>query len=146
MVLLDANIFLRYLVAPNTPELERQHQASTCLFEALAADTTAASVSEAVLAEVFFVLTSPKTYDITPPDAVSMVRPLLTLRGLKVVNREQIDLALDLLSPHPALGFDDCVLAARSVLTKYPVCSFDHHFDRLEGLRRVEPDDQPLAA
>lgn len=142
MVLLDANIFLRYLVAPSTPELERQHKASTFLFESLAADTAAASVSEAVLAEVFFVLTSAKTYDIAPPDAVAVVRPPLAMRGLKVVNREQIELALDLLSSRPTLGFDDCVLAARSVITKNPICSFDHHFDRLAGVRRVEPDDQ----
>ncbi len=85
-----------------------------------------------------------KTYDIALADAMAIVPPI-ALRGLKIVNRGQIELALDLLSSHPTLGFDDCVLA-RSMVIHYPVFSIDHQYDRLEGVRRAEHDDHQLAA
>lgn len=141
-MLLDANIFLRYLVDPTTPELDRQHQLVSKLFLSLADQSTVATVTKTTLSEVFFVLTSPKIYAFSPADAVALMRPLIALRGLKLPGREVVELALDLYVSYPALGFDDCLLAAHSLTSDVPVCTFDRHFDRIPGLRRIEPDDE----
>jgi predicted nucleic acid-binding protein len=148
MMLLDANIFLRYLVEPTTPELRRQHDTVSNLFESLADQTTTATLTETALSEVFFVLTSPRVYGFAPADAVALMRPLIGLRGLKLANRDVAELALDLYTSYPMLGFDDCLLASHGLCNEMPVYTFDQHFDRIPGLRRIDPkvDGGELAA
>lgn len=77
MTFLDANIFLRYLVAPTSPDTQAMHDETTALFEAIERGDEEASTSEAILAEVAFVLASPRQYNLPGANVAAYLAPLL---------------------------------------------------------------------
>lgn len=68
-----------------------------------------------------------------------MVRSLLTEWQVHIVRADVHVAATNILSAHPALGFEDALLAANAIELKTEIVSYDRHFDRVDGVRRVEP-------
>jgi predicted nucleic acid-binding protein len=140
MLLLDANVFLRALVAPQA-ERDREHaKAAIALFERLARGQETATTVEAILAEVCYVLSSRAHYHLNPSEIAQRLRPLLLLRGLKLPHKRTHLEALELWSANPFLDFEDALLAAHARrLRLSSITSFDTDFDRLPGVVREEP-------
>src|SRR6266508_3918617 len=111
MIFLDANVFLRYLVQPTTPATQAMYQAATQLFEAVERGDEEVTTSEAVVAEVAFVMSSPRQYGLPPTDVATYLVPILRLTNLRLP-RGQRRLwlrALDIWTAHPRLGFVDAL-------------------------------------
>ncbi|MBI2913420.1 MAG: type II toxin-antitoxin system VapC family toxin [Chloroflexi bacterium] len=136
MRFLDANIFLRYLV----PGDEAKARACFALFQKVKTGEEVVTTSEAVVAEVAYVLRSRAHYRLAPSEIGARLRPILALRGLKLPHKRTYLRALDLWNAHPALDFEDVLTVAHMErLGLVEVVSYDTDFDRLPDLRRVEP-------
>ena len=77
MTFLDTNIFLRYLTKMRGQE--EKAQACFALFQRVREGEAVVTTCEAVVCEIFFVLCSPRQYNLSHEDAVARVRPLLAL-------------------------------------------------------------------
>ena len=135
MRFVDTNIFLRYLV----PEDPGKTKACLVLFQQVQHNELQITTSEAVLAEVVFVLASKKLYHLPRREIKKRLYPLLVLPGLKLPHRKWYLRALDLYS-QSNLDFEDCLTVAqmeRQGLTE--LYSYDRGFDQVPTITRLEP-------
>jgi predicted nucleic acid-binding protein len=98
------------------------------------------TTSEAVLAEVVYVLVSPRQYGLSPAAAAARLKPLLSVPGLKLPNKHLYLRALDIFATHPGLDFEDTLSVA--IVERTPpaeLYSDDRDFDGVPGITRVEP-------
>lgn len=84
MIFIDANFILQYVVQPVDRETQAMHDAATELCGAIERGEVEATTSESVLAEVAFVLTSPRQYRLPPADVAAYLTPILTLTNLRL--------------------------------------------------------------
>ena len=110
MKYVDTNIFLRYLT--KTRGQEAKAQACFALFQQVRKGGLVVTTCEAVICEIFFVLCSPRQYNLSHEDAVAHVRPLLTLGNLKLANKRVYLRALDIFAHAPFLDFEDAAIIA----------------------------------
>ena len=138
MIFLDANVFLRYLIQPDSPRNQTRHEIATALFEAIERGDEEATTSEAVLAEVAFVLASKRQYNLPARDIVAYLTPILRLRGLRLPRgRKQLYLrATDIWASHPKLGFVDALTAATVESSDLRLASFDNDFNAIPNIQR----------
>ncbi len=130
----DTNIFLRYLTQD-----EQRYKACLVLFQQAERNQVSLLTSEAVLAEVVFVLSSPKHYHLTRQQIQVALSRLLLLPGLKVPNRNTHLRALALYAQQ-TLDFEDCLSIAHMEQMNVPqIYSYDHGFDRIDTIERLEP-------
>ena len=95
--------------------------------------------SEAIIAEVVYVLSSKQLYSLPRTEIRDLLYPLLLLPGLKLPYRKSYLRALDLYADQ-AIDFEDALAVAHMERLKIAeVLSYDRGFDRLAGIRRVEP-------
>lgn len=133
---LDTNIFIRQFVQDDRRKAERCRR----LFESLAEPGPAATTSESVLAEVMYVLTSPRIYHVPRAAARALLLSALGLPGLALRDRSVYIRALDLFLEHPALDFEGALSAAHVEQGGLPtLVSYDHDFDRIPSVNRSEP-------
>ena len=134
---IDTNVIIRYLTndrpddhSPRAYDLSRR----------LAADETAATLTEAVLVEAEQVLTSPALYKLPRADVRRHLANIIGFRGVKMAGKRRYLRALDLHVGRPRLDFVDAILAAYAEELSPPtVLSFDREFDTVPSVRRVEP-------
>jgi predicted nucleic acid-binding protein len=134
---LDTNVFIRYITNDDSEKAER----SAALIERLASGEVQARTCEAVIAEIVYVLTSPRlAYRATRQEVRIAMRQILLLRGLHLADRALYWQALDLYVAH-RIDFEDAILAAhvQRGTTDDAVVSYDTGFDVIEGVRREEP-------
>ena len=141
MTFLDANYFLRYLVAPTSPATRAMHDEATALFAAVERGEEDATTSEAVLAEVAFVLTSPRQYHLPAADVAAYLAPIIRLPHLKLPRgqKRRYLRALEVWAAYPRLGFVDALTVALVEHTPVALATFDSDFDRLPGIIRRRP-------
>ena len=135
MMFLDANIILRYLTNDDPDKAAR------CLALLQAADRGAAQLvtTEAIIAEVVYVLSSPRLYNLAPSRIRELLLPLIEIRGLKLESRQLYHDALDLYATQQ-IDFEDALAVAHMrALGVEQIVSYDRHFDRIAGIQRVEP-------
>ena len=138
MTFLDTNIFLRYLTKMRGQE--EKAQACFALFQRVREGEAVVTTCEAVVCEIFFVLCSPRQYNLSHEDAVARVRPLLALGNLKLTNKRVYLRAMDVFAAAPFLDFEDAVIVAhmeRQRITE--VLSYDTDFDSIRNIDREEP-------
>jgi predicted nucleic acid-binding protein len=109
------------------------------LFDRLDNGEEEALISELVVAEVFYVLAG-RTYR-RPRDEIAVkLRPLLDFRGLRVENKSLVFQAIDICEAFPSLDFEDCMAVARMHANGVEeIYSYDRGFDRVPGIKRLEP-------
>lgn len=102
-----------------------------------------ATTSEAVLAEVAFVLASRRQYAVAPETVAALLKPIVQLRGLSLPRgRKEVYLrALELWSNHPELGFVDALTAAIVERGSLKLATFDADFDVFPPFTRWQPAD-----
>jgi uncharacterized protein len=134
-VFVDTNVFIR-LLAQDDPDKSRQ-----CLKLFKQADSGAVQLftSESVIAEVVYVLSSRALYGLPREEIVRLVQPLVEIRGLQIEHKLSVLRALELYAG-TNLDFEDC-LSVQHVRRAHldGIYSYDHGFDRVAGLVRLEP-------
>ncbi|MBI2917404.1 MAG: PIN domain-containing protein [Chloroflexi bacterium] len=137
MRFLDANVILRYLTRDDEAKAEACYQ----LFQQLKQGTEEVFTCEAVLAEVVYVLSSPRApYRLSHEEIRGRLLPILTLRGLKLPQKGVYVRALDIYSAFSFLDFEDALAVAHMERRgTQEVLSYDRDFDRVPGMIRVEP-------
>lgn len=141
MTFLDANIVLRYLVAPTSPETAAMQDQAAALFEAIERGEEEATTSEAVLAEVAFVLASPRQYHLSAADVAAYLAPLIQLPGLALPRgqKHRYLRALDIWAVTPTFGFVDALTVALVEHSPIELATFDTDFDLIPGVTRWRP-------
>jgi predicted nucleic acid-binding protein len=93
-----------------------------------------------VLAEVVFVLGSPRQYGIQRHQIAVTLAPYLAIRSLRVPDRAIHADALALYGATPDLDFEDALTVARFRSGQVDsVVSYDRDFDRFADIVRLEP-------
>jgi predicted nucleic acid-binding protein len=131
----DTNVFLRVLARDNASRLA----ASLALFKRAERGEVDLVTSEAIVAEVVYVLSSNVLYKLVRADIVKLLKPMLDIRGLKIDRKPDVLAALNLYETS-RLDFEDCLAIAHSMRrTKGRIYSYDRDFDRVSGVQRLEP-------
>jgi predicted nucleic acid-binding protein len=135
MQFIDANIFIRHLTRDD-PE---KAQACFDLFRREERNEVNLTTSEAVIAEVVYVLASKQLYNLPREQIRELLRPLVSLPGLKLAQRRMYLRALDLYAAY-TIDFEDALLVAQMERQKVTeVYSYDRDFDQVDGITRLEP-------
>lgn len=130
----DTNIFLRYL----TQDPQR-YKACLALFKQAEQNEVHLITSEAIIAEIVFVLSSPKHYNRSRQEIQLALSRLLLLSGLKVPNRNLYLRALAFYAKY-ALDFEDCLTIACMEQSEIAqLYSYDRGFDQINTIQRLEP-------
>jgi predicted nucleic acid-binding protein len=137
MQFIDTNIFIRYLTQDDP------QKAAACfrLFEQAKRNEVEVTTSEVIIAEVVYILSSKRLYNLSRHDIRVRLYPLIALSGLKLPYKRQLLRALDLYSMNN-VDFEDALSVAtmeRQAITD--VYSYDEDFDRIRGsvIQRIEP-------
>lgn len=131
----DTNVFLRYFTRDVPEKAERCFQ----LFQQVKSGVAELTTSESVIAEVVFVLSSPRLYNVPRQQIRDLLAPVLSLRGLRISNRRLYLRALDLYVEHN-VDFEDALSVAHMERRGLSVIvSYDQGFDRFGGVVREEP-------
>ena len=146
MILLDANVIIRLVTVPDTPVTTSMTSIAAGLFRSIESGESEAMVSEAVLAEVAFILTSPRHFGMEVPEIAGKLAALLQLRNLRVSDQQTLLYALALWAERPKLGFVDALTATQARRLNVELLTFDSDFDGIEGIRHwVPPNGEPSA-
>lgn len=129
----DTNIFLRFL----TRDSEEKAQACFRLFQRAKADEVRLTTSEAVIAEVVYVLQ--RQYRVSRGEIRQRLQLLLEIKNVQLPYRGVYLRALSLYSQH-AVDFEDCLTVAHLERQKNSrLYSYDRDFDRFDQITRLEP-------
>ena len=132
---LDANIFLRVLVREEKKTFDECRR----LLLSVKQNKIKAVIPGLVLSEVVWTLSS--YYRFSKDKVIRGVRSILQLSGMRIVDRYDYRLALDLYRDHRVKYIDTCIASIEEVQRKkWTVVSYDRDFDALDVLRR-EPSE-----
>jgi predicted nucleic acid-binding protein len=135
MPFVDTNIFLRYLTRDDPDKA----QACFELFKRAEANQVTLTATETVIAEVVYVLSSKRTYNLPRDQIRARLYPLLTLQGLRLLQRRTVLRALDLYVVYE-IDFEDALIVAHMEQQAIrEVYSYDRDFDGVPGVKRQEP-------
>lgn len=136
MTFIDSNVFLRYI----TQDDPKAQQAAANLFGRIAQGDVECWTTAVHVHETVYVLASKKLYHVPHAEIRDRLRPLLLMGGLKLQDKRLCLEALDVFAAHDSLDFADALAVA---MTRHHglegVHSFDKHFDKVPGIRRLEP-------
>jgi predicted nucleic acid-binding protein len=135
----DANYVLRFLVQPATPEDQTMRATAAALFRRVRAGEESITTTDAVIAEVVFILSSRRHYNRPRVDVAALLRPLLQLPGFRLSGKRRCLRALDLWAARPGLSFVDALVVVRAQELRTPLTSFDAELARIPGVTLSEP-------
>lgn len=132
---IDADVIVRFL----TGDDPQKQLAAARLLEHAEQGLVELHTPVTTIADVVYVLTSPRLYRIDRSELSAMMVALLQATRIKIQNREAVIKALTLFGGSK-LDFGDALIAASMLEEGIDVLySYDRDFDKLEGLRRSEP-------
>ena len=133
---LDTNIFIRYL----TNDDPVHSPAALALVREIEKGSISVWTTELVVAEVVFILSNRRTYNLDREYISAVLLPILLLAGISLANKNVYPRAFDLWVSVPHLSYVDAYHAARIELEPEKfLYSFDTDFDKIPGLIRQEP-------
>jgi predicted nucleic acid-binding protein len=139
VILLDANILLRALTTSSDSTVRLHSQIAAGLLRQMDRGEVEATTSDAVLAEVAFILTAKAHYQLPVADAAGKLATIIRLRGFKRRDKRHLLRALDLWTNQPTLGFVDALTATVAQRPGFELATFDSDFDDLPGITRWKP-------
>lgn len=139
---LDTNIFLRHL----TKDHPTQSPACFALIQAIEQGKFQAWTSDLVIAEIVFTLSSKSLYNLNRMTIRDLLLPLVNLPGIKLTNKRLYQRTLDLYRNLP-IDYTDAYNAALIESRKQKeIYSYDADFDRVQTVKRLEPDAKVTTA
>lgn len=132
----DTNIFVRLLTGDDAEKSARSLE----LFQRANRGEIELATSEAVVAEVVYVLASPAIFRTPRGEIATRLGALLVGNGIRL---EHKDIVLDALQQYGEsnLHFIDCLCVAHARRDPFQgkIYSYDRGLDRVPGIRRLEP-------
>jgi predicted nucleic acid-binding protein len=141
VIFLDANVLLRAFVQPDVPRAEHFSRVATELLRRAGRGEVEITTSDAVLAEVAFILTAKAHANLPVPVAAGVLASFVQLRGFRHSEKRPILGALDFWTNRPSLGFVDALTAAYAQAPGMQLATFDTYFDTLPGIGRCQPGE-----
>jgi predicted nucleic acid-binding protein len=138
VIFVDASTFLRYLTQAVTPQDEVNAFRARRLFSAMEHGRVEITTSEAILAEVVFILSHPRHYGVPRADVAVRLQALLRDRGCRVPAKDVCLRALGLWVADPNMSFPDALGAAYSELQGHELATFDVALARTPGVIRYK--------
>jgi predicted nucleic acid-binding protein len=139
IVFLDANFIIRALLDPPTAADRAMAEQANELLRLAADARRTVTTSEAVIAEVAHILSSPDVYRMPPGDMATTLKPVLALPGMLLASKYLYVRALDIWSSRPRLGFVDALTVAYAERGDVELATFDRDFEGLPGITRYQP-------
>ncbi|OGE31077.1 hypothetical protein A2631_05380 [Candidatus Daviesbacteria bacterium RIFCSPHIGHO2_01_FULL_44_29] len=131
----DTDVIIR-LITHDDP---KKQEAVAKLFEKVENGEIILTAPDTVIADAVFVLSSPRLYHLPRIEIRDVLVSLLRYTNFKVDNKQAVTSALELYAS-TKLDFGDCILIALTSQTKAKeLFSYDHDFDKIEGVIRKEP-------
>ncbi len=131
----DTNVFLRYFTRDDPDKAQRCYE----LFQRVKSGAEQVTTSESIIAEVVYVLASPRQYAVPRTDIRALLLSMLTLKGMRLSNRRLYVRALDVYAEH-GIDFEDALTVAHVERQRLDaVLSYDRDFDQVGGVTREEP-------
>ncbi len=141
MRFLDTNVLIRYLTGDD-PEKAKASFATLLRVER---GEEAVMTTDIVIVEAVYVLQS-RIYGVSRERIRDLMEPIIESRGLRLLRKGLYKRAFDLYCEQ-RLGFADAYnVAFMESRGLDEVYSYDSDFDRVEGIRRVEPELESLAS
>ena len=135
MRFIDANIILRYLTQDDPKKAENCYK----LFQKVKNGEIDVTTCEAVLAEIVYVLSSSKLYNLPGSEIYSLLIPIINLKGFKLSQKRLYVKALDIYASIN-IDFEDAVAIAHANKRQIrEIYSYDNDFDKIKQLKRLEP-------
>ncbi|HEU5317540.1 MAG TPA: PIN domain-containing protein [Chloroflexota bacterium] len=131
----DTDVLIRFL----TGDDPQKQAAAASLLERVEKGEIVLRTTDTVIADAVFVLASPRLYRVPRDDVRDMLAVLVRLPGLEVDNRSVVLRALDLFAEHSVDFGDAMIVASMRESGSATLYSYDADFDRMEGIRRLEP-------
>lgn len=130
---IDTNIFLRVLNREN----EKNFIECSNVLKLIKEDKIKAFISNLVLTEIVFTLVS--FYKFKKTDCISSLKSVVNLKGLRILNKADIFLALEFYENNN-IKFVDAVIASTPLILKQKmkIVSYDKDFDKI-GAIKIEP-------
>jgi predicted nucleic acid-binding protein len=141
LIFVDANFFLRALMRPEFEHTRPLQQAAAELFRQAERGEIEFSTSDAVLAEVAFILTAKTHYGVPIADAIGLLSTFLRLPGFRHRNKSTLLRSLEIWESNQRIGFVDALTAAYAQTPGMILASFDSDFDSLPGIDRWVPSE-----
>jgi predicted nucleic acid-binding protein len=132
---LDTNIFLRHLLDDHPEHSTHAHH----LFQAIERREVVGWTSPLVVAEIVYILSNHKTYDIPRAEIREQLMPLLSVPGVQLERKRLYHRVFELYTSL-TIDFIDCYHAA--MIESYgqgSLYSFDPDFDAVPSVARFEP-------
>ena len=131
----DTDVIIR-LITRDDPT---KQEAAARLFEKVENGKLILTTPDTAIADAVFVLSSPRLYHLPRTEIRDVLVSLLRYANFKVDNKQAVSRALELYAA-TNLDFGDCLLAALTSQTgAKEIYSYDHDFDKIEGIVRKEP-------
>ena len=132
----DANVLVSYIANDDAEMFE----AAQALFLRVDRGEERIALLDVTVAEVVYVLSSRRLYNLPPREFANRLAAMLSHRGIQMTQKRRCLDALELYATHKTLNFGDAILAA-TVLSEpeTELYSFDKGFDRVPGVVRLEP-------
>lgn len=131
----DANVFLRYITQDQPEQAVRAKQ----LLDKVEDGQLTITTSEAVIAELVYVLSSKRLYGLAREEIRYRLKIVLRLKGLQLLHKPAYVRALDLYVENPGVDFVDCVNAALMEHSRIKVIwTFDQDYRRLKGISDID--------
>jgi predicted nucleic acid-binding protein len=139
MIFLDTNFLVRLLVDPQSEDDRRMTDSSARLMRSVMYDTKAVTTSDAVIAEVVFVL-SGSVYGATRRDIAAGLSRLIQLPGFVAPQKAVWLGALQMWLERPSLSFVDTLAASYSLSEGHELATFDRRLASYPGLSIYSPE------
>ena len=132
---LDSNILLRHL----TNDDPQRGRACLATIQAIERGELTVWTTDMVIAEVVFVLANKDTYNLGRETIRDLLLPLIELPGVKLPHKRLYRRVFELYTTRPIDYVDAYHVAHMERRGTTEVLSYDGHFDRIEGIKRVAP-------
>lgn len=130
---LDTNVILRHLLRDDEEKAYRSKE----FLHRLERRETRARTSDTVIHEVVYVLE--RTYHTPKAEISDLLLPIILFPGLVLPGKRLYIRAFELYVDRNISFADAYSVALMERLNIDQVVSYDTHFDRIEGIRRIEP-------
>jgi len=135
MELVDTNVFVRHIVRDDVEKADR----ALAYFDGLFEGPARATVTEATVAEVLYVVGSPRYYAFSRSRIVEALRAILALPGFTIAHPSAVERALAVYESTNIDFVDALNVAHAERLGADAIVSFDRDYDRFPSVIRREP-------
>jgi predicted nucleic acid-binding protein len=138
VIFVDANVFIRHLVSPETSQDMVMAIQARSLFRRVAHGTIEVMTSEATVTEIVFILSAKSHYNVPRNTVVTDLKTLLRPRSFRLTNKAVCLYAFDIWENNVRLSYPDSLAAAYSSRFNYELATFDERLGRLSDIVRYD--------